>query len=164
MKQLRERLIQQTIAYFGRDCRRIHHFLKVYAFASIIASGESLDEDTTDTLLTAAVLHDIGIKVSEEKYKSSSGYYQEKEGPAVAEKMMRQLGFSPDKIERVCFLIAHHHHYDNIQDMDHQILVEADFLVNAYEDGLSESSVRAFLDKVFVTQTGRDLLTGMFLS
>ena len=43
-------------------------------------------------------------------------------------------------IERVKYLIAHHHTYDAIDGIDYQILVEADFLVNILEDGLAKEA------------------------
>ena len=36
--------------------------------------------------------------------------------------------------ERICYLIGHHHTYDKIDGTDYQILVDADFLVNLYEE------------------------------
>ena len=35
-------------------------------------------------VLSAAYLHDIGIKEAERKYQSSAAPYQEQEGPAIA--------------------------------------------------------------------------------
>ena len=65
-------------------------------------------------------------------------------------------------VDRVCWLIAHHHTYLNIQGMDYQILVEADFLVNAYEDGMSPEAVETFKRKVFRTETGSALLQTLY--
>ena len=79
-----EQVIQKAIAFDYGDARRIHHFLKVYAYADTIGRLEGLPADQQDILRTAAVLHDIGIHAAEEKYGSSSGKYQEIEGPAPA--------------------------------------------------------------------------------
>ncbi len=46
--------------------------------------------------------------------------------------------------------------------MDYQILVEADFLVNIYEDSLSVDAVDAVKRNIFRTQTGIELLENMF--
>lgn len=59
-------------------------------------------------------------------------------GPDEAEKLLNKLGVDEKIIERVCFLVGHHHTYNMIDGLDYQILVEADFLVNAYEDNLSK--------------------------
>lgn len=72
------------ISYDGGDPARIQHFIKVYTFAVMIGEGEQLPEETMEILRAAALVHDIGIKVAEEKYGSSDGKLQEKEGPPVA--------------------------------------------------------------------------------
>ena len=70
--------------------KRIQHFLKVHAFAKTIGVREGLDEETLYILETAALVHDIGIRPALEKYGSEAGPYQEAEGPAEAEKLLRR--------------------------------------------------------------------------
>jgi len=67
-------------------------------------------------------------------------------------------------IDRVCFLIGHHHTYTEISGSDYQILVEADFLVNLYEDGMAEAQARSVLQKYFKTETGKEYLSEMYLN
>lgn len=76
--------------------------------------------------------------------------------------MLTELGFEQDVIDRVCYLIAHHHTYTNIDGIDYQILVEADFLVNLYEDNLPKKSVETALQRIFKTETGISLCKTMF--
>lgn len=99
------------IDYYKGDPKRIQHFLKVHAYAKLIGEQEGLDKKTLDILEVAALTHDIGIKISEEKYNSSAGKYQEIEGPTIAQKMLKDLQYDKTKIERVCYLIGHHHTY-----------------------------------------------------
>ena len=66
--------------YFKGDTRRIQHFLKVYSFAETIALLEQLDAYSLHILKTAAIVHDIGIKISEEKYGDSSGKHRNWKG------------------------------------------------------------------------------------
>ena len=41
---------------------------------------------------------------------------------------MRKVGgYTEEQIERVKYLVGHHHTYDNIDGLDYQILIEADF-------------------------------------
>ena len=156
-------IIKSMIDYYAGDPKRIQHFIKVYHFAKMIGEMERVDARTQEILEVSALVHDIGIKVSEEKYHSSAGKYQELEGPPVAEKLLAGLGCPPPLISRVCWLVGHHHTYDNIRETDHQILVEADFLVNAYEDGLTESAIRSVLSKIFRTPSGKYLLRTIYL-
>lgn len=159
-----EKIISAMIEYYKGDPKRINHFMKVYAFAGAIGREEGLDSRMQNILETAAIVHDIGIKISEEKYNSSSGKYQEKEGPAEAEKLLGNLGIDKDIIERVSYLVGHHHTYGNIQGLDYQILVEADFIVNIYEENESRNSVMNIKNKIFKTKTGKKYIDSMFLN
>lgn len=156
-------IIQEMIEYETGVPHRINHFLKVYGFAKAIGEQEAIDLETQQILEVASVMHDIGIKISLEKYDSSSGHYQEIEGPPKAKKILKKYGFKEEFIERVCFLIGHHHTYDNISKIDHQILVEADFLVNIYEGKKKKDEIKSIKDKIFKTKTGKDYLNRMFL-
>jgi CRISPR/Cas system-associated endonuclease Cas3-HD len=151
------------VGYFGCDVRRINHALKVYEFASTICRCENLSEHDIEVTEIAAVLHDIGIPVSEKKYGSCIGKYQELEGPPIAHAILEKLGTEPDTIARVCYLIGNHHTYTKIDGIDFQILVEADFLVNIYEDKMDEKMVKSIKEKYFKTNTGLQLLDSMFV-
>lgn len=147
-------VLNLMVEYFGADIKRINHALKVYGFAKAIAYGEKLDIRRLDMLEAAAALHDIGIKTAEEKYHSSSGVYQEMEGPPIAREMLKKLGYGGDFADRVCFLIGHHHSYDKIDGLDFQILIEADLIVNIDEEKLPEENAVKLAAKYFRTKTG----------
>lgn len=155
-------LLNKMIAYYAGDAKRIQHFLKVYSFASLLGTLESLKKEEQYLLEVAAIVHDIGIKLSEEKYGSSAGKYQEIEGPAISREMLHELGYDSALIDRVSYLIGHHHTYENIEGIDYQILVEADFLVNAYEDNLSPNAIDSFKQKIFRTKSGTALLQQIY--
>ncbi|MCD8370213.1 MAG: HD domain-containing protein [Clostridiales bacterium] len=163
MERQHARLIDAMIAYDRGDARRIQHFIKVHDLAATIACLENVDEETVFILETAAILHDIGIRISEQKYGTGTGKYQELEGPPEAEKLMLATGgYTPEQIERVKFLIGHHHTYTDINGMDYQILVEADFLVNLYEDGENPERAGQVRKRLFRTETGIRMLDAMF--
>lgn len=155
-------LLGDMAAYFGHDIRRISHALKVFGFAKTIAAGENLGEAETRVLLAAAALHDIGIKNAEKKYGSSDGKCQELEGPPVVRKILARRSYGAAFTDRVCFLVGHHHTYGEIDGPDFQILVEADFLVNISEDGLSADAAAAVGQKIFKTATGKKLLNKIY--
>lgn len=157
-------IINSMIFYYAGDAKRINHFLKVYGFAKVIGSMEGLDDNIQQVLEIAAITHDIGIKNSEIKYNSSNGNYQQIEGPIEARKMLESLAIDKDVIERVCWLIAHHHTYNNIDSIDYQILVEADFLVNIFEDETSIDSIKSIRQKIFKTQSGLNILDNLYLN
>ena len=150
------------IDYYQGQPKRIQHFLKVHAYAKLIGEQEGLDKEISDILEVAALTHDIGIKISEEKYNSSAGKYQEVEGPAVAQQMLEDLQYDKAKTDRVCYLIGHHHTYDQIDGIDYQILVEADFLVNLAEEQSSRETIESVKSKIFKTKTGIWLINKIF--
>lgn len=148
----------KMIRYYGTDARRINHALKVYGFASTICRSEKLNQHEIDITEIAAILHDIGIPEAERKYNSCTGKYQEIEGPPIARKLLAECSIAVDLVERVCYLIGNHHTYTKIDGTDFQILVEADFLVNIYEDEMDESTVESIRNKYFKTKTGLNVL------
>jgi HD superfamily phosphodiesterase len=150
------------VEYYRGDARRINHFLKVYGYAKTIGEKENLDAQTQELLEVTAIVHDIGIKISEQKYNSSSGNYQQLEGPPIAQKLLSGLGYDNDFITRVCYIIAHHHTYTNINGIDYQILVEADFLVNIFEDAMSKEAIGNVKEKIFKTTTGIKFLEQLY--
>lgn len=156
------KLFLEMIQYYAQDANRIQHFVKVHAFAKLIGEMEQLDREMLEILEAAAYVHDIGIKPAEEKYDSSNGKLQEQEGPAAAKEMLERLGFSEKLTERVCYLVGHHHTYAEIDGIDYQILVEADFLVNLYEDGLSRDTALSVYEKIFRTRSGKQICKTMF--
>lgn len=155
-------VINAMIEYYAGDAKRIQHFLKVYGFAKAIGELENIPKEQQEVLEVAAAVHDIGIKLSEEKYHSSAGNYQELEGPPVAERLLRQLGYDKALIDRVCYLVAHHHTYGNIDAVDYQILVEADFLVNISEDNMAADVIEKVKAKIFKTVAGISFLTRIY--
>ena len=156
------RLLNKMIEYFNADPKRIQHFIKVYAFAKMIGEEEGLDEKTRYILETAAIVHDIGIKPAEEKYGDCNGKLQEKEGPAVVRKLLNDLGYEPEVIERVSYLVGHHHTYTNVEGMDYQILLEADYLVNADESQYSHEAICKFRERVFKSESGTHMLESIY--
>ncbi len=161
-KQQLDDLFMDMIAYYDGDPKRIQHFTKVHSYARLIGIGEELDDVSLFILEAAAYTHDIGIRVAEEKYGRCDGKLQEQEGPIIAQKMLSQLGFENYIVERICFLIGHHHTYDNIDGLDYQILVEADFLVNLYEDDAGNRAIDKAYKRIFKTETGKKIFRLMF--
>ena len=159
----REQVILKMVD-FEKGCpKRIQHFLKVYEFAHLIAEAEHMNEKDKELLEVAAIVHDIGIRPSKEKYGYCNGKTQEEEGPKHARELFEEFeGLSDEFVDRICYLIAHHHTYDNVDGLDYRILIEADFLVNAYEDDMDKEAILTVRNKIFRTRMGMELLNTMF--
>ena len=157
------RLALAMIDYNNGDPKRIQHTTKVHAYASLIGKHEGLDEETLFILESAALVHDIGIRASEQKYGYQNGKLQEQEGPAVAREMLTKIGgYTDQQIERICWLVANHHTYHVCEDLDYQILIEADSLVNLFEDNESMNAISAVRRNIFRTDSGTKMIETMF--
>ncbi len=155
-------LVRAMILHETNCPHRVHHFLKVHTFARLIALEEGLDAATASILEVAALVHDIGIKASLEKYGSSKGSLQEQEGRELAGPLLRRLGYPEAVVERVCYLVSRHHTFTDIDGPDYQILVEADFLVNIHEGSYTREAAGRIFDTVFKTTTGRELFQTLY--
>ncbi|KZL91384.1 HD domain-containing protein [Clostridium magnum] len=164
MTNLVSQILSKMIAYFDGDVKRINHAMKVHGFAKSIGELEGILEEKLKILEVAAVLHDIGIKESERKYSSSAAKYQELEGPPVARDILQGFNLSKDFVDRVSYLIGNHHTHSKIDDTDFQILVEADFIVNIFEDSLGKEQARLIKDKYFKTNSGISFIESMYIN
>ena len=153
---------RKMIGFYHGNRHDIAHFLKVWAMAKTIGELEGLDGHTQEALELAAVVHDIACPLCREKYGDTNGKHQELESPPLVEAFFADLPVSRADVDRISWLAAHHHTDTNVDGPDHRILLEADFLVNAYEDGLSVQGIRAFRAKVFRTRSGIRLLDAVY--
>ena len=156
------KIAKKMIEYSNGNPHDINHFMKVYAYAKTIGECESLDSKTQAVLEVAAIIHDIACPLCREKYGNTNGNYQEAEGEVLAEEFLKDSGYTDDFIERVIFLVGHHHTLKNIEGLDYQILIEADYIVNAHEGNCSEANIRNMMENIFKTDTGISLLKSIY--
>ena len=154
--------IRRMIEHAQGNRHDINHFLKVYAFAKAIGECEGLDAATQRILELAAIVHDIACPLCRAKYGSANGKLQEKESPALLEDFFAGTDLPAAEKARIIHLVSHHHTYAGVDGPDWQILLEADFLVNADEGNASGEAIRKMLDEVFVTNTGKELLRSAY--
>ena len=154
---------QKMIEFYRGNLHDIDHFLKVWAMAKTIGELEGLDSHTQEVLELTAVVHDIACPLCREKYGNTNGSNQELESPPLVETFFEGLPVDPADLSRISFLVAHHHTDTGVDGLDYQILLEADFLVNAGESGYSRAVIEKFRQRVFRTKSGIRLLDSMYL-
>jgi HD superfamily phosphodiesterase len=162
---IKDSAISKMKQLLGDDDRRIDHALKVLRFSEEILQGEHITGKIAETVILTAILHDIGIHEAERKYNSNFGPYQEIEGPPIAKRMLREMGISNRTIERVCYIIGGHHTPSKVDDIDFQILWEADLLVNIEERGLMNDknvNLEAIISKNFKTAAGKRIVETLY--
>ncbi len=154
--------ITKMIGFCEGSQHDIGHFLKVWAYAKTIGEQEKLDEKTLFTLELAAVVHDIACPMLRKEHGSAPGDLQEQYGPPLVRDFYEEFGLDAGILDRICWLVGHHHTFSDVNSPDHQILLEADFLVNAGEQEKYLKVVDQFRENVFKTKTGRELLKSMY--
>lgn len=153
---------EKMIAYSHGNLHDINHFMKVWGYAKTIGELENLDENTQFILEIAAVIHDIACPVCREKYGNTNGKLQESEGPPLVYEFLKDMGLAETQIQRIAFLVGHHHTYTGVDGPDYQILLEADYIVNADEGQYSIENIRGARDGFFKTEAGIKLLKSMY--
>lgn len=158
--------VSKMVAFYEMESQvvvhDVNHFMKVWGFARTIGILEGLDPVTQETLELAAVAHDIACPLCRRKYGQADGRHQELEGEGLTRQFYEEFHLTEEQLERICYIVAHHHSFSGVQGMDYQIMLEADFLVNAGESEVSLDGILNFREKVFRTGTGIRLLNQMY--
>jgi len=159
---IKQKLIDELEEHFGDDKKRINHAKRVMHFAEELLKQEKVD---WHIVIPVSILHDVGIKVAEMKYGSSAGHYQEKEGPAIARKILLKIGLKKEDIDEICEIIAHHHSPGKINTQNFKVLYDADWLVNLKDevDTKDKAKLKKVIDKVFFTKTAKVLADKIYL-
>ena len=159
---LRDNLIIEMQKVFGDDNKRVEHALAVLDCAEqiqLVEGGDPL------IVKAAAILHDIGIHEAERKYDSSAGKYQEIEGPAIAEGILKKYDVAEEAIEHICRIIANHHSAKDIDTKEFRIIWDADQLVNIPEEfaDAGEDKLNEIIEKTFKTKKGKKMALDLFV-
>jgi len=161
---LKDRVAIEMKRYFKQDFKRIGHATRVARYAEQIGKAEQAN---LAVVLTAAYLHDIGIKEAERKYQSTAAKYQEEEGPPIAGEILEALGANEVLIQEVCDIIGHHHHPRKEESVNFKCVYDADLITNLEEKQKKEPSdieaLRNIITKSFLTENGRKLAEDVLL-
>lgn len=158
----KSRMIEKMIAFYDGNISDIDHFLKVYAYAKLIGELEGVDEKTQEMIEIAAIVHDISCPLCREKYGNTNGEYQELESEALLVEFFQEFHLQQELQERVIYLVTHHHTYTAIDGIDYQILIEADYIVNAGESQKYFAQMKEFQKNVFNTKSGKRILETIY--
>jgi HD superfamily phosphodiesterase len=148
-------------SYFTGDTRDRHAY-KVTEYVEKLLEAEGGEYPV---VIAAGLLHDIGIHEAEKKYGSTSGKYQEIEGPPIARKILNRRALSVEQIDEICQIIAHHHSPGKINTRNFKILYDADWLVNLRDeyDIQDKNKLTNIIARVFLTDSGKALAREIYL-
>ena len=155
-------IMEKMIAFFDGNIHDIDHLIRVWTYARTIGELENLDRETQFLLEVAAITHDIACPLCRVKYGNTNGKYQEEEGIPMVKEFLSDIGIAEEVIDRVAFLVGHHHTFSGIDGIDYQILIEADYIANATENGYGQESVVNFMQKIMKTEGGKQILKAIY--
>ena len=157
-----DQLVTALKETFAEDQDRITHSLLVLDRAQDIMRNEGGDPRV---VMSAALLHDIGIPAAERKHGSSDAKYQEVEGAALSRQILEDIKVDNAMVDQVCDIVRSHHSADGEDTPEFRIVWDADRLEEA-PPGLTEMEgerLVGVIDKVFRTETGRQKARKLFV-
>jgi HD superfamily phosphodiesterase len=161
---LKDRVAIEMKRYFKQDFKRIGHATRVARYAEHIGKEE---QGNLAVILTAAYLHDIGIREAERKHESTAARYQKEEGPLAAREILLRVGAREELIEEVCDILAHHQHPGAQDTVNFKAVYDAETLANLEEKQkdapVEPEKLAGILEGSFKTESGRNLAKSVLL-
>ena len=156
------KILKEMIKVSKGNTHDIDHFIRVWTYAKTIAELEEVDEKTKYIIEVASITHDIACPLCREKYGNTNGKNQEIEGEILVNDFLSNLLVDTNVIERVKYLVAHHHSFNDINGIDYQILIEADYIANAIENKYSKENITNFSNKFIKTKSAKEIIESIF--
>lgn len=128
MDYCKGRITKLLVDFFKNDYKRINHALEVLRVSENIKSKYK-DYDN-ELVIACALLHDVGIKQSEEELGYNDGRTQELYGPPIVEELLHSIGFPEDKVNKCSEIVGNHHSPSRFDYIELTILKEADKEIN----------------------------------
>ena len=161
---LKDRVAIEMKRFFKQDFKRIGHTIRVARYAEQIGREE---HGNLAVVLSAAYLHDIGLKESEEKHQSRAGKYKAGEGPSIAREILNKLKAKKELIDEVCDIIARQHHPVSEETDNFKSLYDADLITNLEErqkkNPMGPERLANTIGESFLTDSGRSLARKVLL-
>jgi len=159
----RENLFRDRVAIemkrrFKQDFRRIGRTLKVARYAERIVKAEGGDPAV---VLAAAYLKDIDVAdAAEGTDRASTGRREDKDFPAAVE-ILKKVGAGEDLIGEICGIIGCRGDSAKGGTVNSMCIHDADLIVRLEEEQkmnpLSQEELEERMERVFLTETGRQL-------
>jgi len=154
---LKDRVAIEMKRFFRTDFKRIGHATRVARYAERIGKAEGAG---MAVVMSAAYLHDIGIHAAEKKHGSTSGKFQELEGPPIARSILEKLKAPEEMIDEVCEIVGHHHHPKDEETLNFKVLYDADMIENLDEQRDASAPnidrLSKLIERSFLTKSGRN--------
>lgn len=94
------------------------------------------------------------------QYRRSDSRSQESD--SLIKAFFADVDLAESQTDRISHVVGHHHTYEGVNGRDWQILLEADYIVNASENGYTKENIRNFLNRHARTIAGKRLIQEVF--
>lgn len=159
MKNNETALLHHALLYEQGHIRRTEHILKVYALAKLLGEKQNISPEEKIILHASAIVHDIAIKYCKEHFQGDASQPKQQEvAPKMVQHFLKQANYDACYFQPVTDLVLHHHDYHAIHDHLLQLLIEADIIINCYENQWSGDILQKNLP-LFSTDTGKELFS-----
>ena len=155
-------VIEKMTSFYKGNYHDVSHSLNVWALAKAIGEQEGLDNETQKLLELEALSHDLACPLCREKYGNTNGKKQELESAPILRRFFDQFSLPEEDLNRIVQVVSVHHTYEPVIGTDHQILLEADYLVNAAEGKRPVPAILSTGKKIIRTESGKRFLYAMF--
>ena len=127
---------------------------------------EKKEKGNLSVILSAAYLHDIGLKNDKNKENSYVQENHEQKGVAAARKILEKLKAKEELIKEVCNIVGHHHHPEKNETINFKILHDADLITNLEDENkekkMDSKQLKQIIDNSFLTDSGREKADEIF--
>ena len=155
---LKDRVALKMKMHFRKDFKNVGQATKVSRFAAKIAPAEGANPAI---VLCAAYLHNIGAKLESDNETPPSSADLEKEAVRLGREIMEGLRAKPELVDQVLAILDHIYHPGADENLDFKCVNDA---INIYklqvankENTFSQAEFDGYLQKNFMTESGRDL-------
>ena len=125
---------------------KVTHFVRVYTLAKSIGELEQLPEDLQSRLELSSIVHAV----------------EAEDKTAAIREIMTSCHVDDETAMRVCYIVEHNFDYNHISGMDHQILIEAQSIVEFKEKNTPKQEIVRIAEKRFITNYGKAFLKKAF--
>jgi len=144
------------------DKERIDNALKILRFVEDIVEHE---EGNPKVVIAAGILYDIGLHEVGKKPERAKKSDQENNNLPTVRGILERSGSKTEIIEEVCQIIENHHHPENINTLNGNIVYDAVRLFNkglAY-DTEDKENLKKILNGGFFTATGKRIAEELYI-
>ena len=162
---LKDRVAIEIKRHLKGDFKRIGRAMQAARYAEQIGKEEG---GRLAVVLTAAYLHDMGVKGTEGTHERSAPGFQEEEAQLAAREILLRAGAREELIKEVCEIIGHRHHPSPEGSLNFKIVSDAVTIATLEEkqkeDPTESEELESAIGRSILTKSARKLARSILMS